>query len=341
MLDMLQLLPKLQLDCRLNDILQITVPGTYNGVPFAVNEGAMVMDADNGLVAPMVYESVIQPVSYELLIIGVGPLEEYKSLKTLHTELINKGIFAKFLYIVYKDTTIEDSLDLSFPTCQGVIILTDTGLNNVVTNNSCYLTAQGTNTHGILFEGEWHLGTFIARNLRLGGKIYASTSMDIINLECISSTAELHLNSGSYQNGIQITNFHSFTPIIQSTPTRCKFFCNNGTEYGNIVLRGTTEAYTLETNGCAVVLKGGNHKFGLTYNHINDTFVNPHQVVLVTEMATCFASIAVPNPNAWADIPRGIELVSGLVTAPSITGSVTTAYSQTPGTITSNGIIFG
>lgn len=322
------------------DILQVTVPGTYKGVPFTVNEGAIVMDADNGLVAPMVYESVVQPIAFSILFLNVGPTYEYKSLHTLHTDLINRGIFCNNLYVVYSGTTIESNAYLSFPSIDIVVIIVTNSANNTVTNTDCSMVASGGRADGIYLSGNWEIGSLYATKLSLDGTIRAHNG--IIQITDFDSLSTTNLLQSKF--GLHITNFGPFkTSFPIAIISKCSFHCydeSQGTA-GVVQLRGNTNRAEIDLHGCNLEVYGGNHSFSVTYHHRNEAS-NPNSVVVVKEMANCnIPSIAVPNPNGWADIPRGIELVSGLVTAPSITGSVTTAYSQTPGTITSNGIIFG
>ena len=324
------------------DLLKVTVPGSYNGVPYSVNEGAAVVDAGNGLVTPMVYESIVQPVAYELLTITVGPAEEHKSLKTLHTELVNKGIFAKYLYIIYRGTTVENSLDIAFPGTMGVVILTDAGLNNVVTNASANVTITGTAGYGILWGGEWHVGTVYARNVRFDAslRLHCST-FDGINIESLSSQTELHASEVN-NPAVKIRNLGVLSPDNQTASITLKIFANNGTAAGVVELYGYTAKAQLECTGGMVRLVGGTHHLlYITYQRVSEFFPDPPCITDVTEGAVFSGVLAAPNPNNWTPIPTGLQLTTGVAWAGGVSGDVTNQYSQTPGTATANGIIYG
>lgn len=312
------------------DVLKVTVAGSYNGVSYLVNEAATVVDAANRVVAPMARGTIVEPHPFGLFFVNVGPNETYTSLATLSADLIRNGIFPKYLYIVYRGTTIEDSIDLTFPGIEGVTLVTDSDLGNVVTNTNAYITVVGS-PYGILLEGEWHIHQLTARNLRLGQttKIYAS-NIDIINLDCVSGSAELHVTNAS-NPAVSITNFHVFAPYNQEQEVTCKIYCHTGTQYGTVNLHGYSKIGDLNLYGCYAVADGGNHVINqITYNHISDTFTNPSSVLTVSHMAQCnVGTVAVPDPNNWGQIAVGLALSKGTINAPVVTGNVGIALSRT------------
>jgi hypothetical protein len=314
------------------NILRVTVPGVYNGVNYAVNEAALVLDAVNGIVAPMAYESIRQPTGLGLYLVNVGPMHEHKDLSTLNAELASKGIFPKYLYIVYRDTTIPDSVDINFSSYCGVVLMTDNALNNVITSPNSDIIIVGPANYGLLWEGVWNVGVVNARGVRLGGSLRLFCSVfDGYQIESLSVTAEIHATymSGA---GIRIRDFHIFSPASIDNGCNAKFFANDGANCGTVQFFGNCRWNNIELYSTALQLMSGSHHGNITakvgsfpqlpyalvtlkegaiydYGYINTTgippFIHSEYAILIERGILCSWGGSANNINNFCNLAQG------------------------------------
>lgn len=324
------------------DILRVTVPGQYQNVNYAVNEAALVLDAANGIVAPMAYESIIQPLGIGLYFVNVGPAEEHKNLSTLHAELASKGIFPKYLYVAYRDTTVPDTTEIVFPGLVGAVLMTDSGLGNVVSNSNAAVTVIGPASYGVTWEGAWNLGNVTARNIRLGHSLVLHTNtFDGINIECASSNAVIHAASNA--TPIRIKNFGVMSNLPLSTGQYCHFFAGDGAVAGRVEFSGNCSWTTVFLHGCSLDCVGGYHSGGVNFYDAGLLAANiPNVVVTIKEGAnvhipTVFSDIS----EVGVQVPYGVYLDRGIGYAWGASGDITSITNVALNVPTSNGMIFG
>lgn len=295
------------------NILRVTVPGVHNNVNYLVNEAALVLDAANGIVAPMAYESIRQPKGLGLYLVNVGPAEEHKDLSTLNAELASKGIFPKYLYIVYRGTTLPDSVDVNFASCNGVVLMTDSGLDNVVTNTSCSFMIVGPANYGILWGGEWHLGNVNACGVRLGTSLRLHCNIFVgRQIECNSSQTEIHA-SHMGSAGIRIRDFHIFSPLSSDASCYGKFYANDGMNCGTVAFYGNCHWNSIELYGCRLNLMSGHHHGGVEAKL--DSFPQlPYAIVTLKEGAVFdYGYISAPSAPPFTTSEYAVFIERGIL----------------------------
>lgn len=324
------------------NILRVTVPGTYQGVKYAVNEAALVLDAGNGIVAPMTYESIVQPQGMGLYLVNVGPSEEHTSLSTVVQELASKGIFPKYLYVVYRGTTVANNTDINFNGLAGAVLLTDSELGNVVNSPGSSFTIVGPTNYGVLWEGAWSLGNVKARNIRLGNDLVLHTNtFDGINIECASSNAVIHAASNAIP--IRIKNFGVMSNSPLDTGQYCHFFAGDGAVAGLVEFSGNCHWTTVFLHGCSLDCKGGYHSGGVQFLDAGLLAANiPNAIITIKEGATVHVPALFANiSEVGVQVPYGVYLDRGVGYTSGATGDIASITNATPNVPTSNGMIFG
>lgn len=321
------------------DILRASQIGTYNGVSYAVNEAALVLDAQNGVVAPMTYASIKQPKGFQIFFAQVGPNEHYQSLSNLNQDLINEGIFPKYLYINYMSNTVEDSVDLALPGIAQAILLVDSGVGSVV-NMNAWMNLVGP-SGGLQIEGEWHVGSVSARRVLLGisAKFYVNF-FDGIDIQSAGSP-EIHSSTVEF-DAVRIRNLASFDSNNQNSTQRIKFYLNDGVNHGTVLISGLTREAELDLYGCSLRTSVGNHQLTAHYHFIDANFNDPQYLIEVIEGATLsvVSLTAIDEQNLGKSLNNGVAVERGIAHLPASGVNITNLCNLTANTPTIGGIAF-
>lgn len=269
--------PPIPVEAINGDILRVTYAGTYNGVPYDVDEGAIVLDQDLGTLLPVIREQFVEPLGIEFMSVVVSPEHTYKKLETLYEDLVANGIFGVNLHVqVLGPHTFDNpTVELAFPNFMGVAITMDEPFSDPFMTLKVY----GHGSFGITLIGEWEVGDFTARNLRISdySNIKAS-NMDIVGFE---STGTLGVLEATYD--IKIKNAGTFSTEEVDSPTA--FHAYPGA--GSLTLLGYFNCSVTVHNGYVVVDKGSTGNLGVAYTQeIGQT--PPPYLVYVTGGSTVY-----------------------------------------------------
>lgn len=324
--------PAIPVEAVNGDILRVVSAGSFQNVPYDVNEGAIVADKDNSVLIPVVRDQFVEPSCFPLLVVSVGPNEIYKKLETLYQDLINEGKFGVYLFVqvVEGHTFDNNTVELSFPNFTGVSIHQQATLNAPSLN----LYVWGSSTYGVLLSGEWNVNTFTARSLRIASDtIIQASRMDIVGLESTGSTAVLR-TTDPYVGDMVLKDVCAFSTVSPVTAT--SFHAYPGT--GVVDLMGYSNCSITVHNGYVRLNNCSSGDVSVRYTQeIGQT---PPQYLLYVKGGSTVSPTALINTNDPSfEINYAVYIDRGTVYAGGASGYFTNYCNLTQGVISPQGLL--
>lgn len=326
--------PPIPVEAINGDILRVISAGSFQNVPYDVNEGAIVADKDNSVLIPVVRDQFVEPVCIPFLAVSVGPNETYKKLETLYQDLINEGKFGVYLFVLVVEghTFDNNTVELSFPNFTGVSIDQQAALNAP----SLDLSVWGSSPYGIGLSGEWNVERFTARNLRIGPNttIQSTFRMNIIGLDSNGSETAVLRTTDPYVGDMVLKDVCALNTEEVDSPT--KFHAYPGT--GVVTLLGYFNCSVTIHNGYVTVDKGSTGNLGVAYTQeIGQT--PPPYLVYVTGGSTVYPEVLNNLDDPSFEIAEAIHINRGTAYYDGAVGYFTNYCNLTQGVISPQGLL--